>query len=64
MLRWMLESSDWCGARLGLAPLAGEEGAFAAAAVSGDGLQPQAVAWGVEQVVRLADAYDQGTGRA
>jgi len=64
MLRWMLETSDWCGARLGLAPLPGGEGAFAACVVSAGDLQPQAAAWGVEQVLRLADAYDKGTGRA
>jgi hypothetical protein len=64
MLRWMLAASDWCGARLGLAPLPGEEGAFAACAVSAADLQPQGVAWGVEQIVRLADVYDEKTGRA
>jgi hypothetical protein len=64
LLRWMLETSDWCGARLGLAPLPGGEGAFAACAVPAVDLQPQAVAWGVEQVVRLADMYDEKTGRA
>jgi hypothetical protein len=64
MLRWMLALSDWSGARLGLAPLPGGEGAFVAAAVSAAGLQPQAVAWGVEQVVRVADVYDEKTGRA
>jgi hypothetical protein len=64
MLRWMLESSDWSGARLGLASLPGGEGAFAACAVSAGELQPQAAAWGVEQVLRLADAYDVSTGRA
>ena len=65
MLRWMLETSDWCGARLGLAPLPGGEGAFAACAVPAvDGLEPQAVSWGVEQVLRLADVYDEKTGRA
>jgi hypothetical protein len=64
MLRWMLALSDWSGARLGFAPLPGGEGAYAAAAVSATELQPQAVAWGVEQVLRLADAYDEGTGHA
>ena len=63
MLRWMLESSDWSGARLGLAPLPGGEGAFAACAVSAADLQPQAAAWGVEQVLRLADGFDANTGR-
>jgi hypothetical protein len=64
MLRWMLALSDWSGARIGLAELPGGEAAFAAAAVSAADLQPQAVAWGVEQVVRVADVYDEKTGRA
>jgi len=64
LLRWLLAASDWSGARIGLAPLPGGEGAFAASAVSAAGLQPQAVAWGVEQVLRLAEVYDDKTGRA
>jgi hypothetical protein len=64
MLRWLLVASDWSGARIGLAPLPGGEGAFAACSVAAADLQPQAVAWGVEQVLRVADEYDDKTGRA
>jgi hypothetical protein len=63
MLRWLLLASDSVGARLGLAPLPGGDGAFTAASVPAADLRPQAVAWGVEQVLRLADAYDEATGR-
>jgi hypothetical protein len=63
MLRWLLLASDSVGARLGLAPLPGGDGAFTAASVPATDLRPQAVAWGVEQVLRLADAYDEATGR-
>jgi hypothetical protein len=64
MLRWMLVASDWSGARLGLAELPGGDCAFAACAVPALDLQPQAVAFAVEQVLRLADDYDVKTGRA
>jgi hypothetical protein len=64
MLRWLLVASDWSGARLGLADLPGGDGAFAACAVPALDLQPQAVAFGLEQVLRLADDYDAKTGRA
>jgi hypothetical protein len=64
MLRWLLVASDWSGARLGLAPLPGGEGAFAACSVAAADLQPHAVAWGVEQVLRVADDYDLKTGRS
>jgi hypothetical protein len=64
MLRWLLVASDWSGARLGLAPLPGGEGGFAACSVPAADLQPQAVAWGVEQVLRLAGDYDANTGQA
>jgi hypothetical protein len=63
MLRWLLLASDAAGARLGLAPLPGGDGAFTAASVPAADLRPQAVAWGVEQVLRLADAYDEAMGR-
>jgi hypothetical protein len=63
MLRWLLLASDAAGARLGLAPLPGGHGAFTAASVPAADLRPQAVAWGVEQVLRLADAYDEAMGR-
>jgi hypothetical protein len=64
VLRWLLMCSDWSGARLGLAPLPGGEGAFAACSVPAADLRPQAVAWGVEQVLRLADDYDVKAGHA
>ncbi len=64
MLRWLLVASDWSGARLGLAELPGGDGAFAACAVPAFDLQPQAVAFALEQVLRLADDYDVKTGRA
>jgi len=64
MLRWLLAASDWSGARIGLAPLPGGEGGFAACSVAATDLQPQAVAWGVEQILRVADAYDEATGLA
>jgi hypothetical protein len=64
VLRWLLMCSDWSGARLGLAPLPGGEGAFAACSVAAADLQPQAVAWAVEQVLRLADDYDVKAGHA
>jgi len=64
MLRWLLVASDWSGARLGLADLPGGDGAFAACAVPALDLQPQAVAYALEQVLRLADDYDVKTGRA
>lgn len=64
ILRWLLACSDWSGARLGLAPLPGGEGAFAACSVAAADLQPQAVGWGVEQVLRLADDYDVKAGIA
>jgi hypothetical protein len=64
MLRWLLVASDWSGARLGLADLPGGDGAFAACAVPAFDLQPQAVAYALEQVLRLSDDYDVKTGRA
>jgi hypothetical protein len=64
MLRWLLVASDWSGARLGLADLPGGDSAFAACAVPALDLEPQAVAYGIEQVLRLADDYDVKTGRA
>jgi hypothetical protein len=63
MLRWLLIVSDLSGARVGLAPLPGGEGAFAACAVPAHDLQPQAVSWGVEQVLFLAAEYDDGIAR-
>ena len=63
VLRWLLLASDWGSARLGLASLPGGPGLFAACAVPAAALEPQALAWGVEQVLRLADEYDRAGGR-
>ena len=60
ILRWLLQASDWNSARLGLAPLPGGPGLFAACALPA--LEPQALAWGVEQVLRLAEDYDERAG--
>jgi len=62
ILRWLLQASDWNSARLGLAPLPGGPGLFAASAVPAGALEPQALAWGVEQVLRLAEDYDERAG--
>ena len=64
MLRWLLVWSEWSGARLGLAVLPGGDGAFAACAGPALDLQPQAVAFALEQILRLADDYDVKSGRA
>ena len=62
ILRWLLLASDWGGARLGLARLPGGPGMFAACAVPARALDPQALAWGVEQILRLAADYDKRAG--
>ena len=62
VLRWLLLASDWCSARLGLAPLPGGPGLFAACAVPVGGPEPQALAWGVEQILRLSEDYDERAG--
>ena len=62
VLRWLLQASDWTSARLGLATLPGGPGLFAACAVPAAALEPQALAWGVEQVLRLAEDYDERAG--
>ena len=62
VLRWLLLASDWGSARLGLAPLPGGSGLFAACAVPAGALEPQALAWGIEQVLRLAEDYDERAG--
>ena len=65
MLRWLLVRERLVRAPGSASPpLPGGDGAFAACAVPALDLQPQAVAWGVEQVLRLADDYDVKTGRA
>jgi len=60
VLRWLLLAGDWNHARLGLATLPGGPGLFATCAVAT--LQAPALAWGVEQVLRLADDYDEKAG--
>ncbi len=61
VLRWLLLASDWGSARLGLAPLPGGPGLFAACAVATTASEPP-VAWGVEQVLALARDYDERAG--
>ena len=63
-LKWLLGACDWGSARLGLAPLPGGPGLFSACAVPAHALEPQALAWGVGEVLRLADEYDRLTGVA
>ncbi len=58
-LRWLLGASDWSSARLGLAPLPGGPGLFSACAVPAHALEPQALAWGIGEVLQLADDYDR-----
>ena len=58
-LRWLLGACDWGSARLGLAELPGGPGLFAACAIPAAALEPQALAWGVGEVVLLADEYDR-----
>jgi hypothetical protein len=62
VLRWLLLASDWGSARLGLAPLPGGPGLFAACAIPAHALEPQALAWAVSQVVALGDDYDERAG--
>jgi hypothetical protein len=59
MLRWLLGACDWGSARLGMASLPGGPGLFSACAVPALALEPQAVAWGVGEVLLLADEYDR-----
>jgi hypothetical protein len=58
-LRWLLGASDWGSARLGLAPLPGGPGLFSACAVPAHALEPQALAWGIGEVLLLAGEYDR-----
>ena len=62
ILQWLLGASDWGSARLGMAPLPGGPGLFATCAIAAHALEPQALAWGVAEVVRLADEYDRLAG--
>jgi hypothetical protein len=61
VLRWLLLASDWGSARLGLAPLPGGPGLFAACAVATTGQEPP-LAWALEQLTGLADDYDARSG--
>jgi hypothetical protein len=58
-LRWLLLASDWGSARMGLASLPGGPGLFCVCAVPAASLEPQALAWGVGEVLQLADEYDR-----
>jgi hypothetical protein len=58
-LRWLLLASDWGSARMGLASLPGGPGLFSVCAVPAAALEPQALAWGVAEVLRLSDEYDR-----
>lgn len=58
-LRWLLLASDWGSARMGMAPLPGGPGLFSVCAVPAASLEPQALAWGVGEVLQLSDDYDR-----
>ena len=58
-LRWLLLASDWGSARMGLASLPGGPGLFSVCAVPAASLEPQALAWGVGEVLQLSDEYDR-----
>ena len=57
-LRWLLLASDWGSARMGMASLPGGPGLFSVCAVPAASLEPQALAWGVGEVLQLSDEYD------
>ena len=61
-LRWLLLASDWGSARMGLASLPGGPGLFSVCAVAAATLEPQALAWGVGEVLQLSDEYDRLAG--
>ena len=61
-LRWLLLASDWGSARMGLASLPGGPGLFSVCAVPAASLAPQALAWGVAEVLQLSDEYDRLAG--
>jgi hypothetical protein len=61
VLLWLLGACDWGSARLGLTSLPGGPGLFSTCAVPAHALEPQALAWGVGQVLLLADEYDRMT---
>jgi hypothetical protein len=58
-LRWLLLACDWGSARLALATLPGGPGLFSVCAVPARAIEPQALAWGVGEVLLLADEYDR-----
>ena len=58
-LRWLLLASDWGSARMGMASLPGGPGLFSVCAVPAASLEPQALAWGVGEVLQLSDEYDR-----
>ena len=61
-LRWLLLASDWGSARMGMASLPGGPGLFSVCAVPAASLEPQALAWGVAEVLQLSDEYDRLAG--
>jgi hypothetical protein len=58
-LRWLLLAGDWGSARMGMASLPGGPGLFSVCAVPAATLEPQALAWGVAEVLQLSDEYDR-----
>ncbi|MEO8690569.1 MAG: hypothetical protein ABI611_20415 [Solirubrobacteraceae bacterium] len=58
-LRWLLLAGDWGSARMGVASLPGGPGLFSVCAVPAASLEPQALAWGMAEVLRLSDEYDR-----
>ena len=57
---WLLLASDWGSARMGLGYRcrAGRL-SFSVCAVPAVALEPQALAWGVGEVLQLSDEYDR-----
>ena len=62
VLRWLLLASDWSSARLGLAPLPGGPGLFAACALPAHRLGARELTWAVGQILQLAADYDERAG--
>ena len=61
-LRWLLGASDWGSARLGHGAAAGRPRAVLRLRGPRPPLEPQALAWGVGEVLLLADEYDRLAG--
>jgi hypothetical protein len=59
VLGWLLRACDWGSARLGMVSLPGGPGLFSACAIPAHALEPQALAWGVGEVLLLGDEYDR-----